>query len=92
VFGSAAFSSQAYLAWLTANRPALANDGHASLGCADLVICAAAAVTLASGGAASPLCADPPFAAAGVATLVLRRTAHLVNTAGLVIATERATG
>lgn len=85
---SAAFSSQAHLADLAADAPALANDRHASERRADLVICAAAALTLTFGGTTSLLRTDPSLNAAGVAALVLRRAAHQVNAAGLVSATH----
>lgn len=90
VFRAAALSSQAYLAWLAANAAALANNRHAAVRRADLVIGAALPVTLPPGGTAPLLDADTTLAAAGVAALVLRRTANVINAAGIVIATHRA--
>jgi hypothetical protein len=48
------------------------------------------AFTLTFKGTASVVRADPPLATADVAALVLERTAHLVNAAGIVIATHGA--
>jgi hypothetical protein len=90
VFRGATFSSQAHLAWLTADAAALANDGYASLQGADLVRGAATAVTITFEGTTSVQGADPSLETAGVTTLVLWRTAHVVNAACLVIATHGA--
>jgi hypothetical protein len=88
MFRRAALLAGTHLARLATDIPALANDRHASLRRADLIVGAAVVITRAPGRAAAILCADASLTAAGVSALVLWWAAHIVDAAGRVIATQ----